>query len=329
MSDMPAWSKRSADGTARRSAATVDSTGSSPFSPRRCCLAMLPTTSTTAMPARQTPGPGTVDRSGAAARAARRDQPCDLLDADAIADVEAELEHLHNEQTDRRTRSLDGVHDMLLRLGDLSVEGDRRLRPNRRAAGSSGSTQSRRAMPSRWPARRASSRWSTRSRYRDGLGVPLPQGLPETLLEHAPHAALDLARCFARTHGPFTAAELADRYGLGPIDRRGAPQELAAAGRLLEGDFRPGGTGREWCDVDELHDRRRSLAKLRRQVEPVEPQSWTAHHALAGRRPPPRRPGRAARCHRGPAGRAAHRVNFETEDPAGTGKVISRPISMR
>ena len=110
------------------------------------------------------------------------------------------------------------------------------------------------------------------SRYRDGLGVPLPQGLPETLLEHAPHAALDLARRFARTHGPFTAAELADRYGLGRSTAEALLKELAAAGRLLEGDFRPGGTGREWCDADVLQTiRRRSLAKLRRQVEPVEP----------------------------------------------------------
>ncbi len=45
-----------------------------------------------------------------------------------------------------------------------------------------------------------------------------------------------------------------------------------AAGRLLEGEFRPGGSGREWCDPDVLQGiRRRSLAKLRQQVEPVDP----------------------------------------------------------
>jgi ATP-dependent Lhr-like helicase len=49
-------------------------------------------------------------------------------------------------------------------------------------------------------------------------------------------------------------------------------KDLAVSGRLLEGEFRPGGTGREWCDPDVLQTvRRRSLAKLRRQVEPVEP----------------------------------------------------------
>jgi ATP-dependent Lhr-like helicase len=47
---------------------------------------------------------------------------------------------------------------------------------------------------------------------------------------------------------------------------------LAAGGRLLEGEFRPGGAGREWCDGEVLQTiRRRSLAKLRKEVEPVEP----------------------------------------------------------
>jgi ATP-dependent Lhr-like helicase len=46
---------------------------------------------------------------------------------------------------------------------------------------------------------------------------------------------------------------------------------LSATGRLLEGEFRPGGTGREWCDPDVLQSvRRRSLARLRREVEPVD-----------------------------------------------------------
>ena len=41
---------------------------------------------------------------------------------------------------------------------------------------------------------------------------------------------------------------------------------------MVEGEFRPGATGREWCDPDVLQSiRRRSLAKLRHQVEPVEP----------------------------------------------------------
>jgi ATP-dependent Lhr-like helicase len=45
-----------------------------------------------------------------------------------------------------------------------------------------------------------------------------------------------------------------------------------AAGLLLRGEFRPGGVEREWCDPDVLRlVRRRSLARLRREIEPVEP----------------------------------------------------------
>ena len=109
-------------------------------------------------------------------------------------------------------------------------------------------------------------------RYRDALGVPLPQGLPETLLDPSPNASQDLARRYARTHGPFTTPEFAERYALGRATAEAILKTLAAGGRLLEGEFRPGGSGREWCDPDVLQSvRRRSLARLRRQVEPVEP----------------------------------------------------------
>jgi ATP-dependent Lhr-like helicase len=109
-------------------------------------------------------------------------------------------------------------------------------------------------------------------RYRDALGVPLPQGLPESLLQPVPHAPQELARRYARTHGPFTTADFSARYGLGRAAAEATLKELAGAGRLLEGEFRPGGSGREWCDPDVLQSvRRRSLAKLRKEVEPVDP----------------------------------------------------------
>jgi ATP-dependent Lhr-like helicase len=102
--------------------------------------------------------------------------------------------------------------------------------------------------------------------------VPLPPGLPESLLQHSASAASDLARRYARTHGPFTTEEFAMRYALGRSTASALLKDLAAAGKLLEGEFRPGGSGREWCDPDILQSvRRRSLARLRKQVEPVEP----------------------------------------------------------
>jgi ATP-dependent Lhr-like helicase len=193
----------------------------------------------------------------------------DLLDADAIADVEAELQQLHE---DRRTRTVDGIHDLLLRLGDLAVEEiDARAHIDGQRA-TAELTRTRRTIAVTLAGQARIIPVEYASRYRDGLGVPLPQGLPETLLEPAPHAALDLVRRFARTHAPFTAGEFASRYGLGQSTAEALLKELAASGRLLGGDFRPGGTGREWCDPDVLQTiRRRSLAKLRHQVEPVEP----------------------------------------------------------
>src|SRR5690606_31689997 len=110
-------------------------------------------------------------------------------------------------------------------------------------------------------------------RYRDALGVPLPTGLPESLLAPTTDAPADVARRYARTHGPFTTEVFASRYGLGRAAAQATLKALAAAGRLREGEFRPGGSGHEWCDPEILQSvRRRSLAKLRKQVEPVEPE---------------------------------------------------------
>jgi ATP-dependent helicase Lhr and Lhr-like helicase len=193
----------------------------------------------------------------------------DLLDADAIADVEAAAQQLPE---DRRARTIDGVHDLLLRLGDLSadelasrahVDADRAIDELVRA---------RRIVPITLAGGARFVPVEYAGRYRDALGVPLPTGLPAALLEPVPQAALDLTRRYAKTHGPFTAADFAARYGIGRSMAEALLKELAHAGRLLEGDFLPGGTGREWCDPDVLQTiRRRSLAKLRHQVEPVDP----------------------------------------------------------
>jgi ATP-dependent Lhr-like helicase len=82
---------------------------------------------------------------------------------------------------------------------------------------------------------------------------------------------------FARTHAPFTAADLAARYAIGEPAAEAVLTRLASAGRLVEGEFRPTGSGREWVDASVLRLlRRRSLAKLRHEIEPVD-------HAVLGR----------------------------------------------
>ena len=109
------------------------------------------------------------------------------------------------------------------------------------------------------------------ARYRDGLGIPLPPGLAAALLEPVAHPVLELVRRYARTHGPFTLREAAERFALDTEAVEAALRQLAHEGRVLEGGFRPGGLHREWCDAEILRQiRRKSLAKLRREVEPVE-----------------------------------------------------------
>jgi ATP-dependent Lhr-like helicase len=193
----------------------------------------------------------------------------ELLDADALAEVEAQAQQLDPAY---RARSVDGVHDLLLHLGDLTpAEVAARSRIDT-ARALDELARSRRVItvnisgePRLLPVEYA-------GRYRDALGVPLPVGLPESLLQPSPQAPLDLARRYARTRGPFTTQEFSARYGLGTATAERLLKELSSAGRLLEGEFRPGGSGREWCDPDILQSvRRRSLARLRKQVEPVDP----------------------------------------------------------
>ena len=193
----------------------------------------------------------------------------ELLDADALAALEAQLQCL---PADYRARSIDGVHDLLLRLGDLSAQ-DIQARVTEDVPADAADTlvRTRRAV---WLPVAGEPRLvavEDAARYRDALGVPLPQGLPEALLEPRPQALRDLVSRYARTHGPFTTDDLATRLGLGQSSADLALRSLHAEGRLLEGEFRPGGRHQEWCEGSVLTAvRRRSLAKLRHEVEPVE-----------------------------------------------------------
>lgn len=192
-----------------------------------------------------------------------------LIDGAALAAIETDLQQLAERF---HARSIDGVHDLLLRLGDLSAAeiGSRAL-PGVAAALDT-LVAARRAVAIRLGGDTRLIAVEDAARYRDSLGTPLPPGLPAALLEPAPDAIGDLVRRYARTHGPFTAGEAAARFGLGVGVVETTLQRLAGTGRVVEGEFRPGGHGREWCDKDVLRTLRlRSLSALRQEVEPVEP----------------------------------------------------------
>jgi ATP-dependent helicase Lhr and Lhr-like helicase len=108
------------------------------------------------------------------------------------------------------------------------------------------------------------------ARLRDGLGAAPPVGVPQAFLEPVADPVGDLLARYARTHGPFVPADPARRLGLGVAVVEQTLARLEAAGRVVVGEFRPGGSGREWLDAEVLRRlRRRSLAALRREVEPV------------------------------------------------------------
>jgi ATP-dependent Lhr-like helicase len=193
----------------------------------------------------------------------------ELLDLHAIEVTEEQLQSLAEGY---KARNLDAMHDLLLRLGDLSREAlRRRVAAEDPEALAAKLIHAQRVLEITVAGERRLIAVEDAARYRDALGVPLPPRLPAAFLGPAPEATLDLLRRYARTHGPFTAQECAARFGL-PLPGVDATLErLVSLGRIVEGGFRPGGVHREWCDTEVLRTvRRKSLARLRKEVEPVE-----------------------------------------------------------
>jgi ATP-dependent Lhr-like helicase len=193
----------------------------------------------------------------------------ELLDAAALDEVEAQLQAL---DPDYQARHADAVHDLLLRLGDLSGEGIARRSVSAEVAESIGKLEAtRRVVNVKIAGERRYIAVEDAARYRDALGIPLPPGLAEVWLRSSADPLLEIVRRYARTHGPFTTNDLAKRYALDARVIDPILKHLHGQGRLLEGEFRPLGSNREWCDPDVLRMvRRRSLARLRKEIEPVD-----------------------------------------------------------
>jgi ATP-dependent Lhr-like helicase len=202
----------------------------------------------------------------------------DLLDPEAVLRTERELQRLVPE---RACRDAEGVADLLRALGPLplaavaqrcvqhvsrtdvggwlvDLEGTRRV------------IRVRVAGEERWSA------VEDAGRLRDALGCALPVGVPHAFLEPVPDPLGDLVARYARAHGPFSVQSVATWWGVGPSVAHDALRRLVSAGRLVEGELAPAGTGGggahglDYCDAEVLRVvRRRSLAALRAEVEPV------------------------------------------------------------
>ena len=228
----------------------------------------------------------------------------ELLDPEVVEQTQNELQRL---APGRACRDLEAVADLLRTIGPLSAAevADRCTEPGAAPSWLAELAAQRRVIEVRISGE---ARWAAiedAGRLRDALGVPLPVGVPAAFTEPVPDPLEDLVARYARCHGPFTTADVAGRYGLGQAVVTGALRRLAAQGRVSEGEFRPGGRGAEWCDAEVLRLlRRRCLARLRKEAEPVPPEvlgaflpAWqnAGQRARGGDRERPNRSSRPAR----------------------------------
>ena len=223
----------------------------------------------------------------------------ELLDPAVVAEIEAGLQRTDPE---RHVRDLEGTADLLRFVGDLTTAeaAARGVREEWLVELES----ARRALRVKIAGER---RWvaiEDAGRLRDALGAGLPVGVPEAFTEPVADPLGDLLARYARTRGPFPAPAPARRLGLGVAVVTAVLERMTGAGRLAKGELRPSdapplpgdtapeggpGPGIDYCDAEVLRRiRRGSLARLRAEVEPVEPAalgrflpSW---HGIGGRR---------------------------------------------
>lgn len=196
----------------------------------------------------------------------------ELLDAEVLTGLERELQWRTD---DRRVKDVEGVADVLRLLGPLT---DAELAERGADPAWTGElAAARRAIAVRIAGAEHWAAVEDAGRLRDALGTALPVGIPESFTEPVKDPLGDLLSRYARTHGPFTSEQAAARFGLGTAVTDGALHLLAAAGRVVQGEFHPAGIGQEWCDAQVLRRlRRRSLAALREELEPVPPAALAA-----------------------------------------------------
>ncbi|MGJ7904909.1 ATP-dependent helicase [Actinopolyspora sp. H202] len=195
----------------------------------------------------------------------------ELLDAESVVETENGLQRLDRR---RHARGPEDTADMLRVLGDLA-EAEAAARGIRREWLADLARQQRALLvriagEARWIA------VEDAGRVRDGLGVALPDRVPEVFTERVEDPLGELVSRFARSRGPFRVATLAERFGLGTAVVAEVLERLRNSGRLVRGALRPveagGDGGAEYCDAEVLRRLRRvSLAKLRSEIEPAEP----------------------------------------------------------
>jgi ATP-dependent Lhr-like helicase len=197
----------------------------------------------------------------------------ELLDPDVVIATGRQLQHL---SADRMARDAEAVADLLRLLGPLTTE-----EVAARAGGADvggwleGLSATKRALTVSFAGHSWWVAIEDMGRLRDGVGVAVPVGVPASFTEAVSDPLGELLSRYARTHAPFTTADVAVRFGLGLRVAADVLGRLAADGRLVRGEFSAEAVGDQWCDADVLRIlRRRSLAALRAQVEPVSTRAY-------------------------------------------------------
>ncbi|WP_428343256.1 ATP-dependent helicase [Mycobacterium sp.] len=192
----------------------------------------------------------------------------ELLDPDVVAGTGRQLQHL---TPDRAARDAEAVADLLRLLGPLTSD---EVADRAGGADVGGWLEALYAAKRALPVSFAGGSWWVAiediGRLRDGVGVAVPVGVPASFTGAVVDPLGELVSRYARTHAPFTTTDVATRFGLGLRVAADVLGRLAADGKLVRGEFSTDALGDEWCDADVLRIlRRRSLAALRAQVEPV------------------------------------------------------------
>ncbi len=203
----------------------------------------------------------------------------DLLDPVAIEQTELELQRL---APNRVARSAEELADLIRMLGPLDLAeivartSEAAAAPDWVAALVAG----RRLAPVRVANVDRFADIGDVAALRDGVGVAVPLGIAQAFLGLVADPLVQLLGRYSRVRGPFTVAEAAARFGIGPAVATDVLQRLVGSGRLVRGEFRPTAAGgiegsAEYVDAEVLRLlRRRSLASLRAEVEPVSPTTF-------------------------------------------------------
>ncbi|BBX35366.1 DEAD/DEAH box helicase [Mycolicibacterium mageritense DSM 44476 = CIP 104973] len=192
----------------------------------------------------------------------------ELLEPAVVASTAAQLQHLTAE---RAARDAEAVADLLRLLGPLTeAEIAERSTTDNVGGWLDGLQAAKRALPVTFAGQSWWVAVEDIGLLRDGLGVPVPVGVPAAFTESVTDPLSDLIGRYARTHGPFSTDQVAARFGLGLRVTSDVLGRMAIDGRLVRGEFVDDLAGDQWCDAEVLKIlRRRSLAALRAQVEPV------------------------------------------------------------